>query len=150
MKTIYVDNNATTPVAPEVREAMLPYLTADYFNPSSMYDAAHGPAEAIAAFRARHDPDAIVVCLGSSGALLGLRGRPPIQVSAPTVRPVRSTTGAGDALFAAFCHFRFSRGWDPVPSLRAAVAFASWKVGAVGGSEGFLDESGVEHLLDDL
>ena len=35
MKTIYFDNNATTPVAPEVREAMLPYLAERFGNPSS-------------------------------------------------------------------------------------------------------------------
>jgi cysteine desulfurase len=36
-KTYYFDSNATTGVAPEVLEAMLPYLTAKWGNPSSPY-----------------------------------------------------------------------------------------------------------------
>jgi cysteine desulfurase len=51
MKTIYTDNNATTRVAPEVYQAMTPYLTENYFNPSSMYEAARGAADAIAGAR---------------------------------------------------------------------------------------------------
>ncbi len=47
MSIVYLDNNATTAVAPEVVEAILPFLTSDYFNPSSMYDPARGPAAAI-------------------------------------------------------------------------------------------------------
>ena len=37
MKTVYVDNNATTKVAPEVLEEMLPYFSEFYGNPSSMH-----------------------------------------------------------------------------------------------------------------
>ena len=36
-KVIYMDNNATTRVAPEVLDAMMPYLTEYYGNPSSMH-----------------------------------------------------------------------------------------------------------------
>jgi cysteine desulfurase len=59
MKTIYVDNNATTAIAPEVLEAMQPYFTSDYFNPSSMYDAAKSPAAAIEQAR-----ETVARCLG--------------------------------------------------------------------------------------
>lgn len=37
MKVVYLDNNATTAVAPEVLTAMLPYLGELYGNPSSMH-----------------------------------------------------------------------------------------------------------------
>ncbi len=37
MKVIYVDNNATTMVAPEVLDTMLPYFSEYYGNPSSMH-----------------------------------------------------------------------------------------------------------------
>lgn len=37
MKTIYLDNNATTAVSPEVLEEMLPYLKELYANPSSAH-----------------------------------------------------------------------------------------------------------------
>ena len=37
MKTVYFDNNATTRVAPEVRDVMLPFFCDLYGNPSSMH-----------------------------------------------------------------------------------------------------------------
>ncbi len=37
MRPVYLDNNATTMVAPEVREAILPLLESEYGNPSSMH-----------------------------------------------------------------------------------------------------------------
>ncbi len=44
---IYLDNNATTRVAPEVLDVMRPYLDELYFNPSSIYEAARGPRDAV-------------------------------------------------------------------------------------------------------
>ncbi len=37
MRVVYLDNNATTRLADEAREAMLPYLSEFYGNPSSMH-----------------------------------------------------------------------------------------------------------------
>lgn len=46
-KMIYLDNAATTKTAPEVVQAMLPYFTELYGNPSSVYDFAGKSKEAI-------------------------------------------------------------------------------------------------------
>ena len=48
MRTIYVDNNATTQVAPEVFEAMTPFLQDVYGNPSSMHFKGGEAQEAMA------------------------------------------------------------------------------------------------------
>ncbi len=44
---VYLDNSATTPVKPEVLEAMLPYLQAEYGNPSSIYKKAAAAERAV-------------------------------------------------------------------------------------------------------
>ena len=46
-ETVYLDNNATTRVAPEVAEAMRPYLNEAYGNPSSIYRLAGGAKKAV-------------------------------------------------------------------------------------------------------
>lgn len=53
MKTIYLDNNATTAVAPEVLAAMLPYLGEHYGNPSSMHSFGGQVGEAVDTARER-------------------------------------------------------------------------------------------------
>ncbi|SVB90549.1 uncharacterized protein METZ01_LOCUS243403, partial [marine metagenome] len=47
----YFDNNATTCVAPEVVEAMLPYLTEQWGNPSSAYSFGNRVSECVAEAR---------------------------------------------------------------------------------------------------
>jgi cysteine desulfurase len=53
MKPIYVDNNATTRVAPEVLEEMLPYFSELYGNPSSMHSFGGNVAKKIKESRAK-------------------------------------------------------------------------------------------------
>ena len=48
MRRIYLDYNATTPVAPSVVEAMQPYFTVHYGNPSSTHSMGRAASEAIA------------------------------------------------------------------------------------------------------
>lgn len=51
--TVYLDNNATTMVAPEVLEAMLPYFSERYGNPSSLHSFGGNVAREIEQARAK-------------------------------------------------------------------------------------------------
>lgn len=44
---IYLDNAATTPIAPEVLEAMMPYLAEEYANPGGLYASGRRAREAV-------------------------------------------------------------------------------------------------------
>ena len=46
-KTIYFDNAATTKISSEVLNKMMPYLTEEYFNPSSLYSRAQEVRKAL-------------------------------------------------------------------------------------------------------
>ena len=60
-KLLYLDNAATTKTAPEVVDAMLPYFTEHYGNPSSVYSFSFGNKEMISKQR-----EAIADTLGAS------------------------------------------------------------------------------------
>ena len=47
MKKVYLDNNSTTPILPEVRDAMLPFLGEYYGNPSCLHEWGDPPREAL-------------------------------------------------------------------------------------------------------
>ncbi|MCR5089851.1 MAG: cysteine desulfurase NifS [Oscillospiraceae bacterium] len=60
---VYADNAATTCVSRTVLDAMLPYLTTDYGNPSSLYGFGRKAADDIASARRT-----VAVCLGAKSA----------------------------------------------------------------------------------
>ncbi len=60
VRTVYFDNNATTRVAPEVRDAMLPFFCELYGNPSSMH--AFGGQVASHLTKAREEVAAFLNC----------------------------------------------------------------------------------------
>ena len=61
MPYIYADNAATTPLAPAALDAMMPYLTSAYGNPSGIHRISREAAEALEAARSR-----IASCLGAA------------------------------------------------------------------------------------
>ncbi len=60
---IYLDNNATTPLAPEVREAMLPHLSGEFGNPSSPHAAGMAARRAVGEARSQ-----VAALVGAKGA----------------------------------------------------------------------------------
>ena len=60
MRQIYLDFNATTPTAPSVQEAMLPFLAEHYGNPSSTHSLGRACQEAME--DARGQVAALIAC----------------------------------------------------------------------------------------
>jgi len=63
MRRVYLDNNATTPVLPEVLEAMQPYFAEHFGNPSSIHH--HGQGTRAALERARESVAKLLACRAS-------------------------------------------------------------------------------------
>src|SRR3984957_4069863 len=63
MRRVYLDNNATTPVLPEVFEAMRPYFAEHFGNASSIHH--HGQETRAAVERARESVAALLGCRAS-------------------------------------------------------------------------------------
>lgn len=112
---IYLDHNATTPVAPEVLDAMLPYLRDQYGNPSSDHPAGRAAARAVAAARAQvaaligADPAEIVFTSGGTESNnLAIRGS--ASVAGPTRRRIVTTEVEHPATTAPLAHLH-AAGW---------------------------------------
>lgn len=58
MKQIYLDNASTIPVRPEVLEAMIPYFSEEFGNPSSIYPLGQRASSAVS--QAREDIAALI------------------------------------------------------------------------------------------
>jgi cysteine desulfurase len=87
---VYVDHAATTPVRPEVLEAMLPFLREQWGNPSSLYGPGRRARQAVE--QARRSIGEILGCAadeiiftgsGSEGANLAIKG---VALAAPAHR----------------------------------------------------------------
>lgn len=81
MKQIYLDNNATTPVKPEVLEAMLPFFREQFGNPSSVHWAGRMVSGAIEKAREQvaellncSPAEIIFVSCGSEGDNFAIKG----------------------------------------------------------------------------
>lgn len=81
MNIVYLDNNATTPVLPAAFEAMRPFLTEHYGNPSSPHRLGDKPASAVRDARVRvasllgcADTEIVFTSCGTESINLAIRG----------------------------------------------------------------------------
>lgn len=113
--TVYVDNNATTAVAPEVTEAMLPYFTEHWGNPSSMHTFGGGVKKALdearekvaALIGAEHPNEIIFTSCGSESDNMAVRG----AVDAMGGHPHLITTRVEHAAVLGPCHYLEDKGY---------------------------------------
>jgi sugar/nucleoside kinase (ribokinase family) len=104
------------------------------------------PEEFARRLQDRYGTAVIVVGLGADGALLAVRSDNFMErVPAVLTRPIVNTIGAGDSLFSSFLH-AFSKDGNPYEAIQKAVVFASYKIGAAGAAEGFLNAEELEAL----
>lgn len=100
---IYWDNNATTQPAPEVVQAMLPYLTEKFFNPSAAYGPAKAVKRAIDAAREQvaaligAEPEEIVFTSGGTEASNAALAQFSHVLTLATEHPATLRTAKGDA-----------------------------------------------------
>ncbi|HEY8719200.1 cysteine desulfurase family protein [Pengzhenrongella sp.] len=112
---IYLDHNATTPVAPQVLDAMLPYLRDQYGNPSSDHPTGRAAARAVAVARAQvaaligADPAEIIFTSGGTESNnLAIRGT--ASIANPTRRRIITTVVEHPATTAPLAHLN-AAGW---------------------------------------
>lgn len=114
-KQIYLDNNATTQIADEVREAMLPFLTDLWGNPSSMHTFGgqvkkhiERAREQVAAMVGAADPQEITfTSCGSESNNLAVRGGAEAMDKPPHV----ITSKVEHAAVSGPCHYLEDRGF---------------------------------------
>jgi len=108
MNNVYLDNNATTRVAPEVIEAMAPYFETYWGNPSSMHTFGgqvkrhiNDAREKVAALIGAHPEEIIFTSCGSESDNMALRGA--VDAAGGATRIV--TTNVEHPAIRSLCHY---------------------------------------------
>lgn len=102
------------------------------------------PYDIVNECREKYDPKILIMGLGNNGAILYTKE----DNSVLDYRPVKTneivnTVGAGNALFSAFIHY-YVKTKDAKEAIKNALLFASYKIGFVGTSNGFMTEEQIE------
>lgn len=102
------------------------------------------PYECINECREKYNQRIIIIGIGSKGVILYTREDNSILEYKPVkTNEIVNTVGAGNAMFSAFLHYYVKTG-DAKESIKNALLFASYKIGFIGTSNGFMTEEQIE------
>ncbi len=102
------------------------------------------PYDCINECREKYDPEIIVLGIGAKGVILYTKEDNSIlEYKTVKTNEVVNTVGAGNAMFSAFLHYYVKTG-DAKAAIKNALLFASYKIGFVGSSNGFMTEEQIE------
>lgn len=102
------------------------------------------PYDIIDNCRKKYDPEIMILGIGKNGVILYTKTDNSILEYKPVkTNEIVNTIGAGNALFSAFLHY-YVKTKDAKESIKNALLFASYKIGFVGTSNGFLTEEQIE------
>ena len=101
--------------------------------------------ECIDECKQKYDPEIIIMGIGAKGVILYTKADNSVLEYKPVkTNEIVNTIGAGNALFSSFIHYYVKTG-DAKEAIKNALLFASYKIGFVGTSNGFMTEEQIEH-----
>lgn len=106
------------------------------------------PFDFVKGMAAKYDPDIIILGQGAEGLILYDKAKNTnVHYNTVSTNEVLNTAGAGNALLACFLHCYVS-GADAAEAIKKAMLFASYKIGYMGTSNGFLTEEQLDQWWD--
>ena len=108
-------------------------------------DIEEDPYDCIKSCKEKYDPEIVIMGVGEDGVIIYTReDNSFIDYKPVQTNEIVNTIGAGNALFSSFLHY-YVKTKNPREAIKNALLFASYKIGFVGTSNGFMTEEQIQH-----
>ena len=108
-------------------------------------DIEEDPYDCIKSCKEKYDPEIVIMGVGENGVIIYTReDNSFIDYKPVQTNEIVNTIGAGNALFSSFLHY-YVKTKTPREAIKNALLFASYKIGFVGTSNGFMTEEQIQH-----
>ena len=92
----------------------------------------------------KYDPEILILGQGAEGLIIYSKADGSyLHYNPVKTNEIVNTVGAGNALFSCFLHY-YNKTGDSTLAIKNALLFASYKIGFVGTSNGFMTEEQIE------